>query len=391
MRSVNCLAVLSFMGLATGTSLAATQLTVSHDASPIGFNGQLSSTDLIQGLTALQKVTGDGFYTSLEYTNGIGVPVDDKGWHPANPAVGNAAHPFGVSTFTDGSGPKGALDGLLNDFPGDGLPTKRLVYDLGGTFDIGQINILGGNANEPDGRAFITAIVRVSTDGGTTWTDLDGNGGSLLYDGKAYTDSNLDPQDPLPFNIPNGSYFQSDPTGTVNTAATNIWQSTFMQINDDASPVLAAGVTHVSIDFYSVHHTDNIIEDPFFGVNPFTGIDDNVADAGVADFNSDAIVDLLDFNILALNYGTLVGATKATGDTDNDGDVDNDDYINLASMFGNTGGLRMSNPDEPWPIVSPEIWEIDIIEAPAVNIVVPEPATLAMFGLAGAALLRRRG
>jgi hypothetical protein len=125
-------------------------------------------------------------------------------------------------------------------------------------------------------------------------------------------------------------------------------------------------------------------------VNPFTGIDDNVADAGAADFNSDAIVDLLDFNILALNYGTLVGATKPTGDTDNDGDVDNDDYINLASMFGNTGGLRMSNPDEPWPIVSPEIWEIDIIEAPSANIVVPEPASLALFGLAGAAMLRRR-
>lgn len=391
MRLITQVTGLCVLGVATSFSYAATSLSVSHDASASAFNGQLSSSDLAHGLIGHEKVTGDGLYTSLEYTNGIGVPVNDQGWHPANPASGGSLHPLGLPTFTNGLGPQHPLDGLLNDFPGDGLPTKRLVYDLGGAFDIGQINILGGNANQPDGRAMITAIVRVSTDGGTTWTDLDGNGGTVVYDGKAYTDSSLVPQDAAPFNIPNGSYFQSNETGTVNDGIGNSWQSTFMQITDDASLVLAAGVTHVSIDFYSVHHTDNTIEDPFFGVNPFTGIDDNVADAGVADFNSDAIVDLLDFNILALNYGTLVGATKPTGDTDNDGDVDNDDYITLASMFGNTGGLRMSNPDEPWPIVSPEIWEIDIIEAAAANIVVPEPASLALFGLAGAVMLRRRG
>lgn len=390
MRMTNIIAILSVVGASVATAQAATSLSVSHGFFETDFDGQLSSSDLAQGLIAHQKVTGDGVYTSLEYTNGIGVPVDDLGWHPANPASSNANNANGLPTFTNGLGPQGPLDGLLNDFPGDGVPTKRLVFDLGGSFDVGQINILGGNANDPDGRVFITTIIRVSTDGGTTWTDLDGNGGTVVYDGKAYTDSNLDPQDASPFNIPNGSYFQSDPSLTTNTFLNNGWKSTFMQITDDASPVLAAGVTHVSVDFYAVHHTDNILEDPFFGVNPFTGIDDNLADAGVADFNSDAIVDLLDFNILALNYGTLVGATKLTGDTDGDGDVDDDDYTTLASMFGNTGGERKSHPDEPWPIVSPEIWEIDIIEAAAANIVVPEPASLALFGLAGAALLRRR-
>ena len=79
----------------------------------------------------------------------------------------------------------------------------------------------------------------------------------------------------------------------------------------------------------------------------------------------------------------------ADGDADGDEDVDIDDYTILKALFGNTGGLRMSNPDEPWPIVSPEIWEVDIIEAVA-PVVVPEPASVVLLGLAGAALLRRR-
>ncbi len=370
------------------TSMAATSLSVSHGGSPIDFNGQLSTTDLAQGIFAHEKVTGDGVYTSLEYTNGLGLPVDDTGYHPANPASGDANHPFGTSTFTDGSGPKGSLDGLLNDFPGDGLPTKRLVFDLGGTFDIGQINILGGNANDPDGRVFITAVIRVSTDGGLTWTDLDGNGGTVIYDGKAFTDSNSVEQDANPFAIPNGSYFQSDATGTVNTSDTNTWQSTYMQITDDSSGVLAAGVTHVNIEFYSVHHTDNAIEDPFFGVNPFTGTDDNTLPAP-ADFNDDGIVNLLDYNILALNYGTVSGATGATGDATGDGAVNDDDLAILQGSFGSTGALRMSNPDEPWPIVSPEIWEIDILPA-VLPSVVPEPATAMLLSVVGLGLLRRR-
>ena len=228
----------------------------------------------------------------------------------------------------------------------------------------------------------------MSTDGGTTWTDLDGNGGTVIYDGKAYTDSSAVEQDANPFAIPNGSYFQSDASGTVNDSQGNNWKSTFMQITDDASPILAAGVTHVNIEFYAVHHNDNVIEDPFFGVNPFTGVDDNTLPAP-ADFNEDGIVDLLDYNILALNYGTASGATGATGDASGDGAVNDDDLLILKGSFGSTGALRMSNEDDPWPITSPEIWEIDILEA-VVPAVVPEPATAMLLSVVGLGLLRRR-
>ena len=126
MRMINALATLSVLGFAAGTSLAATSLSVSHDTSDAGFNGQLSSSDLAQGLIAVEKVTGDGNYPSLEYVDGLGIPVNDNGWHPANPASGDSMFPLGLPTLTNGLGVQHIYDGLLNDFPGDGKPTKRL-------------------------------------------------------------------------------------------------------------------------------------------------------------------------------------------------------------------------------------------------------------------------
>ncbi|MEM7682333.1 MAG: PEP-CTERM sorting domain-containing protein [Planctomycetota bacterium] len=80
-----------------------------------------------------------------------------------------------------------------------------------------------------------------------------------------------------------------------------------------------------------------------------------------SDFNGDGNVDLLDFDILAGNFGQVGGATMADGDANGDGNVDLLDFDVLAGEFGST---------------SPGA--------------VPEPASLALVGLGGAALLRRR-
>ncbi|MEM7682224.1 MAG: dockerin type I domain-containing protein [Planctomycetota bacterium] len=81
------------------------------------------------------------------------------------------------------------------------------------------------------------------------------------------------------------------------------------------------------------------------------------------DANGDGNVDLLDFDILAGNFGAGPGAVggETIGDFNGDGNVDLLDFDILAGNFGTT---------------SPSA--------------VPEPASMALLGLGGAALLRGR-
>ena len=60
-------------------------------------DGQISSSDLLQGLIATER-------------------EGDTGWYPANPAAGNSLLPDGLPAFTDGAGDLSGVTGLLNDF-----------------------------------------------------------------------------------------------------------------------------------------------------------------------------------------------------------------------------------------------------------------------------------
>jgi hypothetical protein len=162
----------------------------------------------------------------------IGVDGPDLGWHPA--IAGDPTKQLPV--FTDGT-TGGGLNGLLNDFPNlpfTSDPTKVVRYDIGGQ-DITGINILAGNEGA-DGRVFMTVAI--------------------------YTDGNL------------LKYVESDPLGTVNQGT---WRSTFVEIFDDSSSILASGVNELRFDFYLVDNTGGQYRDPFDGVNPFTGLDDNLS------------------------------------------------------------------------------------------------------------------
>jgi PEP-CTERM motif len=208
--------------VAASASAAVTSTTV-HGAAGNSLDGLVVAGDLLSGL----------------------IPVElpgDTGWHPANPASGNSLLPQGLPAFTNDLGESG-LTGLLNDFPGIGLPAKRVQYTLAGASDIGSIGILTGNDGK-DGRVFSTTVVSTSTDGGANFSTL--------------------------------GYFQSDPSGTVNAGT---WGSTYVSIFDNASSVMLTGVTDLIFEFYAVDNTQGQLQDPFVGVNPFTGADDGFAEA----------------------------------------------------------------------------------------------------------------
>lgn len=203
----NILLALTTFGLISGSATGAVNSTTTHGPESTSLNSSIVVGDLLSGLIGTE-LTGD------------------LGWHPAN------TDPLDrLPAFTDDGGIRGTgLTGLLNDFPGAGNPAKLVAYDLGGTFDIGRIQILSGN-NGKDGRVFSTTVVNYSTDGGNNY--------SLL------------------------GYFQSDPSGTSNGGQ---WGSTMVEIFDDANPTLVAGVTHLQFNLYAVDNTGGQMRDPFDGV-----------------------------------------------------------------------------------------------------------------------------
>jgi hypothetical protein len=92
------------------------------------------------------------------------------------------------------------------------------------------------------------------------------------------------------------------------------------------------------------------------------------------DANLDAHVDLLDFNLLAANFG-FSGKNWFTGDFNNDGVTNLIDFNILAAHFGQSAG--------PDGIVDPQDWA-NLASA------IPEPVMIVLPLAASACLLRRR-
>ncbi len=209
---------------AVGSVNAQTNLTVTQ-GEETDLAVPYDSTDLIQGLIP-EVLPGD------------------RGWHSVN------TDPLDqLPAFTDGAGIRATgFTGLLNDFPGAGNPAKLIAYALPAPADITEIRMFTGN-NGRDGRVFHTYTVRFSSDGGQAYSD------------------------PV--------YVQSHPSGTLNNTANNQWHVVLSQLTNTEG-VLAAAVTHLQFDIYSVDNTGGQMRDPFDGVNPFTGTDDGLNAAFVS-------------------------------------------------------------------------------------------------------------
>lgn len=206
------------LGLA-GSSIHAAPLVVVTQGEEGDLPVLYEATDLIQGL----------------------IPIElpgDRGWHSAN------TDPLDqLPAFTDGQGIRATgLTGLLNDYPGTGLPAKLIQYELTLAADITEIRVFTGN-NGRDGRVFHTYTVRFSSDGAQTFTE------------------------PI--------YVQSHASGTINNASVNNWRVVLSQLTDTDGP-LATAVTHLEFDFYAVDNTQGQMRDPFDDINPFVGLDDGL-------------------------------------------------------------------------------------------------------------------
>ncbi len=120
----------------------------------------------------------------------------------------------------------------------------------------------------------------------------------------------------------------------------------------DPFPSLFAG-EEIRFDYGDVNGTTGIYEslDWIRSVLPVAG-----------DFDGDGDVDAFDLGVWQSGFGTTQGATAAHGDADFDGDVDAFDLAVWQTHFGT--GTAAAAPN-------------------------PEPATLALFALAGVAALRR--
>ncbi|TWU22791.1 hypothetical protein [Bythopirellula polymerisocia] len=337
MNRHNGVALAVLLGFAITASQIHAAITVTTDHGPNPnfdhtlFDGMLSNSDLIQGLIATELAA-------------------DKGWHPANTNPADQ-----LAAFTNGLGATGTLTGLLNDFPGEGVPTKSIQYDLSQAANIGKINILTGNSNDVDGRAFCTVLIRYSTDNGANFSPL---GGFVPGVGAN-----------------NGGYYQSDVPLTINEpggAANSNLETlvSFMSIADDASPIIATGVTNLQFDFYATNNTVNWYWDPFDGVNPFSGFDDG---------QSQAISSPLVWEI------DVIEGPSVSADFDMDGDVDGKDFLTWQRGFGiNDGSAQPGDGDATGDgnvnAADLSVWQNTYSpEALIVSSVsVPEPATMAI-------------
>lgn len=336
--------ILSLLGLITLICMpsaiqAAITMETTRGEFPNDLDGPISNSDLIQGLIATE-LPGDG------------------GWHPANTSPSDQ-----LPAFTDGVSYLSTLTGLLNDFPGDGNPTKLIQYDLGGAYDLDQISILTGNANNSDGRIFSTFVVQVSTNNGASFSPL----GGLVPN---FPDPNSDPNAPLTLTPNSNGYYQSAPSGFINNESgipgTTEDAANLVEVFDDGGGSIAQGVTNIQFSFYAVNNTLGEMRDPFGpqdpndplndpnnANNPFTGTNDGLTAAieaplvweidvfGVAaaaenaDFDDSGAVDGLDFLRWQQNFPILNGsASKADGDANDDGNVTKADLGIWETQYG---------------------------------------------------------
>ncbi|MEM6749993.1 MAG: dockerin type I domain-containing protein [Planctomycetota bacterium] len=294
--------------------------------------------------------------------------------HSATAPVGTAfVRPIAIYNNTFSTGPQRnvfVFDAYLSEVPAPGgnLLKNSSFDDEDGNGFLGDAWGNFGNTGfddifttAPDGHASLFADFGTNT--GAIWQPsvLAAEGDELQFDIlDMRIESNFDAL--LEFGI---EFYGADNATLISSSFTEIDETTLVNVDGNAfvtTAVAPAGTVYARpvVQFSNVNplflgtaDANAFIFDTSFALVAPTALP--------GDANGDGVVDLLDFDVLAQNFGSNTGNGAADGDFNGDGTVDLLDFDILAQNFGAT--------------------------SPAA---VPEPASLGLLGLGAAALVRGR-
>jgi autotransporter-associated beta strand protein/T5SS/PEP-CTERM-associated repeat protein len=341
--------MLTTLGIQRGTGTAT-----------FNFNGgtlvpTASGAAFMQGLTAANVQAGGAIIN----TNGMAITIGQA-----------LAHDAGLGATVDG--------GLTKNGPGTLTLGAAEAYTGNTVINQGLLNIA---ANNPNLHTLSGAGAMQVQTGITTTTDAV-NLNALTVNGAEIV-------------RPNGSS-TSQLAALTLAGTTNAWTGR-LEINDNAlilattdttskATILATlqnqiasgtagnvGITSNTTAADPTHKVTVVVDNAVLGLTQFAGQGVDASDLLVestylGDANLDRRVDVTDLGALASNYGTMTSSGPLAGDFNGDGIVDVTDLGLLATNYGaGTAGVFSSNAGS-----------------------VPEPASLAMMGLALPLLMRRR-
>ncbi|MEM7806637.1 MAG: dockerin type I domain-containing protein [Planctomycetota bacterium] len=346
----------------------------------------VSGTGLYLGLTGNLELNGNGLVVFIDSKPGGAIASTDSSGFGTIGSIGGAKSDDwgtdrdGTINQEDPINPPSILD------PGFNPDYSLEINGFNGQYFLNVIDLTLPNDADPNVDRFIGQTDDLGTPFTGTYEIDDGNGGTTPIGDITFAFDNSNVDGVIATNDDN---VLGDPLTAV-TGLEYLLTDEFLMtaLNTSGDIKLLPFITNGGGDFLSnqflpgLGGVDNLGGNgdpggvPLFDASVFTGdqfisIDIGGASPLPGDANGDGTVDLADFGILRANFGSTSG-TFMTGDFNGDGNVDLADFGILRANFGTSSGSDIAALDA---------WY---------STVVPEPTTLALAGLGGLALLRRR-
>ena len=378
-------------GTSAGMTIPAASVSVGQNFGLIQGTGRIDGdfTNMAEGEVRVGSGQRIVVYPSVPFSNAGSITLSDNGIFEVQGIVSNAGYITGRGTLyahsTITNGGTISLSGGLTDVRGAVFNYNRITITGGSTTTFYDPVTNNGNIRiDPGSSAVFLGNVSVGsvTGSGTAYYDGDAVGGPIVNGGASVVDASLlvdyIRQNSLTVNgaasiRPNGSsdHFSrlstlSIPGGTLDladndaiidsTTAPAVQSLIKSAYNNGAwngggiTSSLAHATGHATALGYA---TASSINKTVFDGQSVTGTSVLIAYTLAGDANLDGVVNALDFNAIASNFGAVSGKFWYQGDFNYDGITNTADFTALASNF-----------NQP-PVMTP-----------ALGTLVPEPITL---------------